>query len=580
MATYYCSPAGSGTTCSLGSPCGLQAGLDKAVGGDTLYLRSGTYSGKFTATNSGTLGNRITIQNYPTEVPVIDGYVTTTLTTAITTTVQSTLSLADGSKFPVGSQITIADQPDPSDEEQLSLADGTPPNYSNVQRSLNGTTAQTHANGATVVLGGAAQMYVTGSYITFQGIRLTSSDPVREQSTPNSQNSPHLRGSGFYNLGDFNAFINCVVHDNQDGIFNGNTSSGTEIYGCLVYNNGYVAGGVYNGHGLYMIHSDASNPALIKDNLILNNASLGIKEDSQGSDTINIDAIGNALANSGSWASGLGATGNLLSASNNGVAQDITVVDNFFYFPSGANATNLKLGLGGVSNGTLVVTGNYIANGIAVAIEEWSPLTFTGNTIRATNNTGGGNSTVILYEPHSSPSSTWNNNTYWNQITSGLGYFPGGGSSSRTFAQWKTDTSFDAASTQTLTAPTANWTALRINTHDSSRALLVIYKWVAAGTAVDIDPSSFLSGGDGYAIYPAENPSTSVLSGTYTSGNLSVPMDGTAVVAPIGANGTTIKTPTTTRPTFQAFIMTKNAATSGGSASKGVISFGGTTRIL
>jgi parallel beta-helix repeat protein len=42
--TYYAAPNGSGSTCSLGSPCTIVTGLSKLVGaGDTLFLRGGTY---------------------------------------------------------------------------------------------------------------------------------------------------------------------------------------------------------------------------------------------------------------------------------------------------------------------------------------------------------------------------------------------------------------------------------------------------------------------------------------------------------------------------------------------------------
>ena len=43
-ATYYASPAGSGSACSSASPCSLSGGLGKLAGGDTLILKDGTYT--------------------------------------------------------------------------------------------------------------------------------------------------------------------------------------------------------------------------------------------------------------------------------------------------------------------------------------------------------------------------------------------------------------------------------------------------------------------------------------------------------------------------------------------------------
>jgi hypothetical protein len=43
--TYFASQGGSGTTCSQGQPCTLQAAMGKAVDGDTVYVAGGIYAG-------------------------------------------------------------------------------------------------------------------------------------------------------------------------------------------------------------------------------------------------------------------------------------------------------------------------------------------------------------------------------------------------------------------------------------------------------------------------------------------------------------------------------------------------------
>lgn len=56
-ATYYASPTGSGSTCSVGSPCSLSSGTAKlsASGGDTLIVNDGTYStGTINSVTNGT----------------------------------------------------------------------------------------------------------------------------------------------------------------------------------------------------------------------------------------------------------------------------------------------------------------------------------------------------------------------------------------------------------------------------------------------------------------------------------------------------------------------------------------------
>ncbi|OHA40565.1 MAG: hypothetical protein A3G59_00690 [Candidatus Taylorbacteria bacterium RIFCSPLOWO2_12_FULL_47_20] len=82
-ASWYVSPNGSvSNSGSIGSPWGLQFALSGAQGriapGDTVYLRGGTYNGRFNSTLSGTVDHPIKVENYPGEYPVLDGRVNTT----------------------------------------------------------------------------------------------------------------------------------------------------------------------------------------------------------------------------------------------------------------------------------------------------------------------------------------------------------------------------------------------------------------------------------------------------------------------------------------------------------------------
>lgn len=72
---YYVSPTGSGTTCSLASPCALSRANTNAVAGDTVYLKAGTYSTVYiNPSNSGTSDSaRITFRNNGTDVVTITG---------------------------------------------------------------------------------------------------------------------------------------------------------------------------------------------------------------------------------------------------------------------------------------------------------------------------------------------------------------------------------------------------------------------------------------------------------------------------------------------------------------------------
>ena len=63
---YYVSTTGSGSTCSVVSPCALSYANTNAAAGDTVYLLAGTYNndGYINPTNSGRSGNLITYEGY------------------------------------------------------------------------------------------------------------------------------------------------------------------------------------------------------------------------------------------------------------------------------------------------------------------------------------------------------------------------------------------------------------------------------------------------------------------------------------------------------------------------------------
>ena len=72
--SYYVTSAGSGTTCSLGSPCSLSTALNQGQSGQEIVLRGGVYyRGAMSLPRSGVAGTPIVIRSYPGETAIIDG---------------------------------------------------------------------------------------------------------------------------------------------------------------------------------------------------------------------------------------------------------------------------------------------------------------------------------------------------------------------------------------------------------------------------------------------------------------------------------------------------------------------------
>jgi len=74
IGSFYVSPTGSGSACTLASPCSLNEGLNQANPGDEVVLRGGTYrQGNISLPRSGAAAAPIVIRAHTNEKPILDG---------------------------------------------------------------------------------------------------------------------------------------------------------------------------------------------------------------------------------------------------------------------------------------------------------------------------------------------------------------------------------------------------------------------------------------------------------------------------------------------------------------------------
>ncbi|MCB1984010.1 MAG: right-handed parallel beta-helix repeat-containing protein [Nitrosomonas sp.] len=73
--TLFVKPNGSGEICSRTNPCDIETAVDKASGGDVVFLRGGTYtlSKNLVLGMKGSATNPIVFESYPGETAVFDG---------------------------------------------------------------------------------------------------------------------------------------------------------------------------------------------------------------------------------------------------------------------------------------------------------------------------------------------------------------------------------------------------------------------------------------------------------------------------------------------------------------------------
>ncbi len=349
---------------------------------------------------------------------------------------------------------------------------------------------------------GSAILVVQGSYTWYWGFEVTSSDTARVTSDTGPSPTSIPRGEGI--LIDQSSphpglkFINMIIHDTRQGISFWKEAQDSEIYGCLIYYNGWEAPDRGHGHGIYVQNQTGTKK--ITDNILFSGFSHGIHTYGSGAAFLdNIDMEGNTTFNAGNLSASGGR--NLLFGGGS-VAHNPIVSSNYLYRLASGPGSDFDLGYsGGCDNAT--VTDNYVSTSTEFA--NCSPGTMTGNTFHG-------------------PFSGFNTVQY-----------PG--------------------NTYSASRPTGAKVFIRPNAYEPGRAHITVYNWNLEGS-VDVDLSAVLGNGDRYEVRNAQDFFGSpVLSGTYAGGPLTLPLTGLSVGSPVGRPA-----PLASGPEFNVFVVVTTAS--------------------
>ena len=117
---------------------------------------------------------------------------------------------------------------------------------------------------------------VRGGNVTYKDFEVTYSNVIRTTTTPNFT----YCGGINHALGEDCSFINLIIHEVPGDAFQTwKETGGTFIYGCLVYNNGYIdptATRKQNGPGFY-VQNRTDKQRILKNNIVFNNFSVGFE---------------------------------------------------------------------------------------------------------------------------------------------------------------------------------------------------------------------------------------------------------------------------------------------------------------
>jgi hypothetical protein len=355
----------------------------------------------------------------------------------------------------------------------------------------------------------AVLLMIWGSYTWFWGLDITSSSADRDSTQPGPYptdlNRPQecVDNAQQPGAGVGVKLINMTIRNCGQGVALWVTATNAEVYGNLVYYNGWNGSDRHHGHGIYSQNA-APSVRTVRDNIFYANWDYQVQVYGSGAlDNHTIDGNITFWDGAGS-AEGAGASFTMGGGSS---AQNNAVTNNAFYGSQYGGGVDLS---GGDSNVTL--TGNYFG------------------TAGTTNSNGGG---VYL------DNQTGTVNISGNRIIAGL-FSPSNYSS-----LYPSNTYYQLPS-----RPTGTWTLVRPNAYESGRGHVAIFNWNHA-SSVPVDLSPILTVGASYEIRSAQNFfGPPVAAGVYLGGSVSIPMTGGGVEAPAGA-----PTPSPTGPEFGAFVV-------------------------
>jgi hypothetical protein len=216
---------------------------------------------------------------------------------------------------------------------------------------------------------------VKGAWTLYWGFEVTNSSPDRVLASPGSD-PPGGRAPGLNIQGANTKFINLVVHDTAQGVGFWTPAENAELYGNLIYYNGWDAPDRGHGHAIYA--QNRTGVKRIVDNIFFSQFSHGLHVyGSSNADLDNFHIEGNVAFNNGELAAS-GFTRNVLIGGGT-VADHLTLDSNYTYFPRPEEGQN-NLGYDAGCN-DVVLRNNYFSGGSPLTLVKCAGVTMQSNTL-------------------------------------------------------------------------------------------------------------------------------------------------------------------------------------------------------
>lgn len=404
-------------------------------------------------------------------------------------------------------------------------------------------------------------LYSAGAYLIYDGLTFTNSDPSRYTIQEGSFPDKPQAVSGLYIVSPYTIVKNCIIHDQHGtgiGCWNGATN--VEIFGNLIYYNGWEAPDRGHGYGLYVQNQDPESKVHIHHNIIFSNFNAGFHVYvTKGTVISNIHIYDNIVFDNGE-PSERGPCANNIFVGGLRPLDGIKVLNNHTYLTGPGFGGSLRIGYYEQANKNIEVRGNYmIGCNKPLTVHYCDSLTveenfFYGKDYWLCHMYENGEQDLTSYN--------WDHNTY---------YFAGLRTdymSGMNWDDWKSTFSFDQNSQFIASAPPRNEYFFK-KCEGMDQIHLVVYDWEGLG-GVEVDLSMHMKQGCKYLVYDAQNINGApIVRDTYAGGDVYIPT-GLTQIAPIFGEGMAHK-PAHTAQEFNAYIIREDNFTSNGSTSLNMI---------
>lgn len=363
-----------------------------------------------------------------------------------------------------------------------------------------------------------AVLTIEGEWAWYWGLEVTNSDPNRTSTLPGS-NHPQDRGAGIAMMGAHTKVINCIVHDAGVGVGMAGSVPGMEVYGTVIYNNGWRAPDRTHGHSIYAQNENGEK--WIRENILFSPFSFNMHIYGSKRAFLNHFRLEGNVGFHGRWLVG-----------GEGPMKDIVMRDNMLY------GHNAQLHYWNRPNEGLTLEGNYLP-GVTSALS-WDRMEVRGNTFVRPEQQGE-RIAVSFWREDGFERSVFEGNTYYVmdarvQVLR-LGRVDGAQVADYTLERLQRERGFEKTGRVVATPqgrPLQADVFVRRNAYEPNRGHVVIYNWPKQAE-VEVDISKLNPrAGDRWVLRNAQNYFEEFEEGVYDGKPLRVRMTGWTAAAPVG----------------------------------------------